>query len=193
MPHKDPEKKREYFRKYKRVWRERNRERWLNYIRDWQRKNRNKIRTYSRKHYWRHREKEIIRVMEGNKRRYRRQRLEVLIHYGAKCACCGEERIYFLGIDHINGGGTAHRKELWKKHQNIYTFLIKSKFPTEYRILCHNCNLSLGFYGFCPHQIERGELTEKDLAKIEYEKSLSRRKNDRITSESNTRRFEEIF
>jgi hypothetical protein len=41
-------------------------------------------------------------------------REEALTYYGKACACCGEDRVKFLTIDHTNGGGNKHRKE---KHQ----------------------------------------------------------------------------
>ena len=29
-------------------------------------------------------------------------------------------------------------------------------FPKDkYRLLCHNCNQSMGWYGYCPHQKEK--------------------------------------
>ncbi|MDP2754662.1 MAG: hypothetical protein Q8P40_09775 [Nitrospirota bacterium] len=176
MPYKDPEKEKEYHREYKKKWVERNRERHNTYLKEWREKNKDKVLEKQRNRYWLNREKEIIRVMEGNKRRYRRQRLEVIEHYGGKCKCCGEERIQFLGIDHINGGGTKHRDELKTKHKNISKYLIDNGFPEGYQVLCHNCNLSYGFYGFCPHQIERGEVTEEDIVQIELKKTLERKK-----------------
>lgn len=167
MPYKDPEKARQYNTLYKKKWIGRNRERWEKYMEKWREENKDKIRGYSRSHYWRNREKEIIRVMEGNKRRYRRLRLEAIEQYGGKCVCCGEGRIQFLCIDHIHGGGGKHRGELWKKHLTIYEFLKKENYPDAYRVLCHNCNMSIGFYGYCPHQVESGEITEIDLVEIE--------------------------
>lgn len=161
MPYKDKEAEKKYQREYKKRWRERNRERWLKYQKEWQENNKNKTRDYSRKYYWANREKEIIRVMQGNKRRYRRIRLEVIEKYGGKCACCDEERIQFLGIDHIDGGGNKHRKEIGNR--TIYEWLRSKKYPKGFQVLCHNCNLSKGFYGYCPHQVERGEIKEEDL------------------------------
>lgn len=35
---------------------------------------------------------------------------------------------------------------------NLPLVLKRNKFPKGYRILCHNCNLSKSFYGYCPHQ-----------------------------------------
>ena len=83
-------------------------------------------------------------------------RLEVLIHYGGsppKCACCGEIIIEFLGIDHVHGGGNKHRKQT-VRGAGFYLWLKKNGFPKGYQVLCHDCNLSKGFYGYCPHQKE---------------------------------------
>ena len=80
-----------------------------------------------------------------------RRKLDVISHYGGKCACCGEDRYEFLSIDHINGGGGRHREMIGP---HILRWIQKQGYPEGYRILCHNCNQSLGFYGYCPHQKE---------------------------------------
>ena len=71
---------------------------------------------------------------------------------GAKCACCGEVQCEFLSIDHINAGGAKHRRETSGYGFNLYRWLVKEDFPEGFRILCYNCNLSLGHLGYCPHQ-----------------------------------------
>ena len=79
-------------------------------------------------------------------------RLSVLTHYSRgspHCACCGESHIEFLCIDHINGGGTKHLKGIGGGL--ICEWLRKNDYPLGYRVLCHNCNQSLGLYGHCPH------------------------------------------
>ena len=110
------------------------------------------------------------RKRRGAKDRARRQRhrMEVLNYYGnndPKCACCKERRLEFLAIDHINGGGNAHRRELGIKggSDRIISYLRKMNFPKGYRLLCHNCNHSLGAFGYCPHMIVilREELYDK--------------------------------
>lgn len=61
----------------------------------------------------------------------------------------------FLSIDHIDGGGTKHRKEIGIKNGkggNMSFWIIKNKFPTGFQVLCHNCNMAKGFYGQCPHR-----------------------------------------
>lgn len=79
----------------------------------------------------------------------------VLVHYGGdppKCVCCGETYLEFLSIDHINGGGRKHLKQIGCYGQGFYAWLIKNNFPEGYRVLCINCNFSLGHYGYCPHR-----------------------------------------
>lgn len=83
----------------------------------------------------------------------RRIRYTVLIHYGGdppKCECCEEPRFEFLSIDHINGGGSRHRKAVG--YGRLYEWLKQNGFPPGYRVLCHNCNQAYGMYGYCPHQ-----------------------------------------
>jgi hypothetical protein len=81
-----------------------------------------------------------------------RMKMEVFSHYSngtIECSCCGENTLEFLTIDHINGCNKEQRK---KEGKPIYRYLKKHNYPEGYRILCCNCNLSLGFYGYCPHK-----------------------------------------
>lgn len=81
-----------------------------------------------------------------------RQRDAVFAFYGGSnpaCECCGESHIEFLTIDHIDGGGNIHRKEIGSSA--LYGWLIKNNFPDGYRVLCMNCNWSIGIRGYCPH------------------------------------------
>ncbi len=84
----------------------------------------------------------------------RKNRKLVLQYYSNSeipyCICCGETRYYYLSIDHIDGIGMKLREEMG----DIVTWLIDNNFPSGYRVLCHNCNSSLGAYGFCPHHPE---------------------------------------
>jgi hypothetical protein len=80
-------------------------------------------------------------------------RLRVLAHYSGgsmRCACCGENEVEFLSIDHIHRDGAQHRREV--RPSAIYRWLIKHQFPPGIQVLCHNCNLANGYYGACPHQ-----------------------------------------
>lgn len=86
--------------------------------------------------------------------RKHRQKLKhnTMTHYGGKCACCGEDKIEFLAIDHINGGGNKHRKqEGMGGGYFTYKWLRDNNYPKDFRVLCHNCNQSIGNYGYCPH------------------------------------------
>ena len=116
--------------------------------------------------------KDIIRVRHHeywakNKEKYRQYhkeknqdaKMQVLRHYSVSaepfCFCCGEKNHEFLAIDHVNGGGNKHRAKLGFKcggGSNFYSWLAKNNYPDGYRVLCHNCNFSLGLYGYCPHE-----------------------------------------
>jgi len=77
-----------------------------------------------------------------------RTKLEVLAKYGVlgipRCVICGEGRIPVLSIDHVDGGGTRHRKQFTSVNQ-FYRMLIKSNFPVGYRTLCMNCQFMEAF------------------------------------------------
>jgi len=90
----------------------------------------------------------------ASKERQRKLREAAISAYGGKCACCGETTYEFLCIDHVDGGGGRHRRKLESEGHTTYTWLKKYNYPEGYRVLCHNCNLATGFYGFCPHAIE---------------------------------------
>lgn len=93
------------------------------------------------------------KINANNRRYYAALREEVFAHYGKQCACCSEDVMEFLSIDHINGGGRAHRKQT---NEHIYEWLKKNGFPSGFRTLCHNCNFARGRYGVCPHEKARG-------------------------------------
>lgn len=83
---------------------------------------------------------------------YRKIRREVLEHYGHHCDCCGETREEFLALDHVHGGGNQHRKTITCNSVTVWVY--KNNYPEGFRLLCHNCNFSLGAYGYCPHSKE---------------------------------------
>jgi len=80
---------------------------------------------------------------------------------GAWCACCGEDTREFLTVDHIDGGGLRHRRELARTRDgregqiagtSFYLWLKRNNFPPGYQVLCWNCNFAKGAFGICPHQ-----------------------------------------
>ena len=71
-------------------------------------------------------------------------RLEVLSYYSKgtlSCALCGFSTIDALSIDHINGGGNKHRREIGSSHnsEKFYRWLRTNGYPTGFRVLCMNC------------------------------------------------------
>lgn len=73
--------------------------------------------------------------------------------YGNKCKCCGETNKEFFAVDHIEGGGSIERRKLGSR--GIFLSALKPDFQKgKYQLLCHNCNMSMGFYGYCPHKPE---------------------------------------
>ena len=92
--------------------------------------------------------------------RYRENyRGKVINAYGGKCVCCGETEPHFLSIDHIDGGGRAHRREIGN---HLYQWLIKNNFPKDnFQLLCYNCNCAKGHFGECPHETARKGMHEQ--------------------------------
>lgn len=85
-----------------------------------------------------------------------RLKTEVLSAYGGKCQCCGLSEEIWLTIDHIDGKGADHRRELTGKNygagnQNIYRWLRKNGFPPGFQVLCWCCNWAKS-HGGCPHE-----------------------------------------
>jgi hypothetical protein len=89
-----------------------------------------------------------------NKELQQRVRLEVLEHYGNKCACCGEPELEFLQMDHIAGGGYRHRRQD-PAACRLYRWLKNHGYPPGFQILCCNCNNAKWRLGLCPHQRKR--------------------------------------
>lgn len=82
-------------------------------------------------------------------------RIDVLKHYSngsLKCSCCSESNVEFLALDHANGDGAEHRKCVGSGAA-MYSWIRKHDYPEGFQVLCHNCNQSIGFYGYCPHQL----------------------------------------
>lgn len=92
---------------------------------------------------------------QRDRERYVRLRDRVLAHYGSRCVCCGETTKEFLALDHKNGNGQKHRKELGGGAIKMYRWVVKNGFPDIFQVLCHNCNMAFGCCGYCPHQTEQ--------------------------------------
>jgi hypothetical protein len=112
------------------------------------------------------------------RQRMRLKRERVLEHYGTKCGCCSETRREFLVLDHVDGGGNQHRKKLRKTGDGFYEWIIKNNFPEGYRILCDNCNSSMGRYNYCPHMIEQGLISANDVIHLRETRRTSYKENE---------------
>ena len=133
-------------------------------------RNREKLRAIGRESMKARRAANPELVKAEQKRWATKLRLEVISHYSngtTSCACCGESHIEFLHIDHIDGGGTQlHRKKLQPTGLGLYHWLRKRGYPDGYRVLCANCNHSLGRYGYCPHGNLKGGLKWKEITNL---------------------------
>lgn len=115
------------------------------------------IRRAGRERYVEKRE----RIIASQKKYRQSQKDAILDHYGRFCACCGEDEPVFLSLDHINGDGAAHRREMRKRSgASLYALLIKEGFPAGFQVLCFNCNFAKRTGNACPHaQIIKTRLT----------------------------------
>jgi hypothetical protein len=118
-----------------------------------------KMNAYYRdnKHIWLESKERLGKEHQAEITRRHRQKLksEVVDNYGGKCACCGEDRIDFLTIEHTMHDGKKHREETNGK---TYGDLKKRGFPKDLGIVifCWNCNMATRFGGICPHKSESG-------------------------------------
>jgi len=109
---------------------------------------------------------------ESSKRKslkyYRKIRLRALLHYSNKtlrCACCGENTLEFLSLDHIQNNGAEHRRTMKNEHTDIFHWVHKNGYPEGFQVLCMNCNFAKGIMGECPHKaMQRGEYKPLDVA-----------------------------
>lgn len=138
------------------------------YVKKWAIKNKNRLKKYHQKYYQKNKENikrkrklytstEKFKIHNLNyHRKYRtlkkyklmvRKRLDnqkrlVYEHYSKSknpvCKKCGFKDIRALSIDHINGKGAEHRRQVGKGN-NMHRWLIKNNFPKGYQILCMNC------------------------------------------------------
>ena len=64
---------------------------------------------------------------------------DVIWHYSfgtMRCAACGFNDIRSLSIDHINGGGSKHLREI---KGSLYSWLKNNNYPLGFQVLCLNC------------------------------------------------------
>lgn len=79
---------------------------------------------------------------------------KALAGYGHKCVCCGENDSRFLTFDHVNNDGAKRRRDDWGKEHGyaMHLSIIKQGFPSEFQVMCFNCNIARHHNGgTCPH------------------------------------------
>jgi hypothetical protein len=127
-----------------REWRQANPEIRRAADRRWKKANPGKLRAAETRYRATH--PEYREKARGRARQWKRAfRNAVLDHYGRSCACCGATEN--LTIDHVNGGGKAHRIELFGRDSvniEFYRWLIEQNFPPGFQVLCKPCNSSKG-------------------------------------------------
>lgn len=160
----------------RRAYYHQNKEKLSAAVRDYYRRNRERVLAGNKASHLRHREQRLVTdrarywanhevekqerrdnrlkhretILERERAKRRQLRLLAFAAYGgAQCQCCGETHVEFLGIDHVDGGGTRHRSTIAKY---FYRWLQDQGYPPGFRVLCHNCNMARGFYGHCPHE-----------------------------------------
>ncbi len=127
----------------------------------WHQKNKEKEKILHKKWYQEHKDEQI----EYEKKKHFNLKIEVIEHYGGRCACCGETNIKYLTIDHINGDGAEHRRKINSKAgSKFYKWLKDNNYPEGFRVLCFNCNCGKKNYSICPHNKE-------EFKKIQEEKN----------------------
>jgi hypothetical protein len=109
---------------------------------------------YGRDKYWSNPERfaEVSRERQAVSRK--RNRDELIAAYGGKCACprCPEANQAFLTLEHVGGGGRAHRKAVGS---HSYADLRRRGYPQEgFTLLCWNCNAASRLTGVCPHMLD---------------------------------------
>jgi hypothetical protein len=78
---------------------------------------------------------------ESKKIAYQIIKTDIITYYGGQCIICGESNQLLLSLDHIDGNGRQHRKEVLgiDSGTGFYKWVLDNK-PDNLRLLCYNCN-----------------------------------------------------
>lgn len=106
---------------------------------------------------WRENNREHVRAY--GRQATQRIKREMVDALGGCCACCGEDEIAFLTLDHIgNIVPDNHRRADGSRisGRTLLHEVRKEGFPRDkYRILCWNCNAATSHGRVCPHELAR--------------------------------------
>jgi len=86
------------------------------------------------------------RVSRDRARRYKTEAIE---HYGGACACCGEDEMAFLTLDHIIPLKSGIRRDGGSQAFRLY----QQDYPAGFQVLCYNCNCAKRTDSECPHRL----------------------------------------
>jgi hypothetical protein len=114
-----------------------------------------KMKEYSSTECQKMNKKQTYREWYNTKEKLRRKHIKEQIFsvYGNMCACCGENELAFLTIDHIDNNGAEHRRLTKAVGIGFYRWLIKNNYPLGFQTLCWNCNCGKRINnGICPHK-----------------------------------------
>lgn len=121
-----------------RKWRANNAKKCNIRVKRWRRENPERVSTANK--IW---GKNNIRSKTLTKRKLCRSRkITVVNHYSNgtnTCKQCSENDMDVLTIQHIGGGGTAHRKKIGG-NSRLHKWLIDNHLPEGFEILCMGCN-----------------------------------------------------
>lgn len=99
---------------------------------------------------------------------------EVLSHYcddGAVCKMCGEDELGVLSIDHIDGNGAEHRRQIFGNNRtcgyNFYRWLKRNNYPDGFQVLCFSCQYRKRLIEMRPKNP-----SSKQIARAEYVRSI---------------------
>lgn len=95
-----------------------------------------------------HRDEYLRRHRERERNRSQWRRAWVITILGGRCELCGCANPLMLTLDHCNGDGAQHRKEVGRDPNRMYTAVLRDGCdPARYRCLCGSCNLAVSNYG----------------------------------------------
>ena len=112
----------------------------------------------------------------ANAKRYTKKlKLEALRAYGGLhpcCSCCGEDRMPFLTLDHLDDSGWEQRRDAnVKSGWPFYQHLRNLGWPKEppLAVVCYNCNCGRWVNGgTCPHKEEKALEGMPELANAKW-------------------------
>lgn len=92
----------------------------------WRTDNPERSKEIYKRYYKNNKEKIRVRHNKYLREYTKRLRLQLINNYGGICTCCGESNVYFLTIDHVNGGGNKHRKTVNRSSKSSTDYLSSS-------------------------------------------------------------------